>query len=448
MDPQTDITAAVIGPTRVIRVRTLTRLRWFAIAGQSSVAGIVYWGFGYDLPILAVAAAILVALIANVATLVTAAPAREMRPDEIVSHLCLDTAQISVVLFLTGGIQNPFSVWLILPAMLAMASLDRRRAFSVMAVVIVCLGIIAIVHEPLPWQEAGGLERPPIYDFGTWLAVLLGVGFTSVYARQVAMDQARLSAALEATQAVLAREERLTALGGLAAAAAHELGTPLATIQVTAREMERELPDGPLKADAQLLISQTQRCQGILRRLATIGDAGDSRHAEITLDDMLRESAKPFLGAPGPRIDISFDADTHTHMPDGLRRQPAIIYSIRTLIENAVKYASTQVLVRAKWDARSLTVLVEDDGPGFGPDIVTRLGEPFARQEGRMLVGRQGLGLGFFIAKTLLERTGARLSFGNGRRLAGAYVEIRWPLDRLITTPVPSSPDLQETVPS
>lgn len=420
---------------RVIRVRTLTHLRWFAISGQVLVTLWVRLVLGYELPVGAIILVAALAMWANLYKVFTTSPARAMEPWELTRHLCFDTLQIGAVLFLTGGIENPFSVWLVLPAMLASSALSRPKAGIVVATVVVTLTVIAVAHEPLNWQ-GDGYELPAIYGVGTWLALMLGIAFTSSYAYQVASEQSKLSSALQTTQMVLAREERLTALGGLAAVAAHELGTPLATIQVTAREMERDLPEGPLREDAALLISQTRRCQQILQRLSDVGENPDQHHSVLSLDDVLRAAAKPFLEADHPRVEFLFDPGSEGSPPDRLRRMPEVIYSLRTLIENAVKYADTTVRIGARWTTDTVAVHIEDDGAGFSEDVMSRLGEPFPRHELiKKWSAKPGLGLGFFIAKTLLERTGARIDFGNRKRLSGAWVEVTWPLAKLRADP-------------
>ena len=416
---------------RVIRVRTLTRLRWFAIVGQLVVSLGVRLGLGYELPIGWILLTVAAATWVNIYTTVTQPPARALKPNELTRFLVFDTAQIAVILYLTGGIQNPFAVWLMLPAMLAAAALDLRRTLIVGGAIGLALTVIAIFHQPLPWREDAQPDLPIIYELGLWVSLICGVGFITAYAHQVTMEQSKLVSALDATQKVLAREERLTALGGLAAVAAHELGTPLATIQVTAREMERDLPEGPLKEDAQLLISQTQRCQSILQRLSATGESGDARHSVLSIDDIMREAAKPFLQEERHTIEFAFDPLSQSAPPDRLRRQPEVIYGLRTLVENAVKYAETKTRLTARWDDRLVSVLIEDDGPGFTSDVLTRLGEPYPRADTPKRTGKQGLGLGFFIAKTLLERTGANIRFGNGADLSGAYVEVTWPLANL-----------------
>lgn len=428
MTEDSSIEVAAMRPLSLLRLRTLTRLRWFAVSGQSLVCLFVVLVLHFELPLVPLGLAIGVAALVNLVAQ-RDPPAKVLSPRELVAHLVFDSVQIGTVLALTGGIHNPFSVWLILAPMLAAFALEARLAWLVIGVEVSVLTGIALWHEPMP----GNTGSPTLHTFGTWAALLLGTGFTAIYARQVAISQTRLSTALETTQAVLAREERLTAVGGLAAAAAHELGTPLGTILVTAREMEHDLPEGPLKEDALLLVSQAQRCQRILTRLSDVGVVDDARHAELTLEEMLREAAKPFLEPASPKVEFAFDPDSRQAPPERLHRVPAVIYAMRTLIENAVKFADSRVRITAGWTEERLRVIIEDDGPGFPADVLSRLGEPFPRHDAtRSFLGRKGLGLGFFIAQTLLERTGASLSYGNGRRLPGAWVEIDWPISKLL----------------
>ena len=414
----------------ILRQGTLTGLRWFATFGQFAVLIAVKFGFGFELPLGPVLMAIAAGVWVNLYATFTFSPAKPLSHREIIGFLCFDTVQISSVLFLTGGIQNPFTLWLIMQSMLAASSLPLRKAAIVIAFVSLCITIIAVWHMPLPWRTAEGFELPRVYNVGLWGAVMLGVAFTAAYASRLAMEHVKLNAALNATQLALSREERLTALDGLAAAAAHELGTPLGTIQVTAREMERELPDGPLKEDASLLISQTQRCQSILKRLGQAGQAGDAVHSVISLDTLLKEAARPFSEVPGKRIEFRFDPESGT-IPDRLERLPEVIYGLRNLIENAQKYAREVVSVSASWTENELEVKISDDGPGIPHETMMRLGEPYPRVPKGQSDGKGGLGLGFFIAKTLLERTGAALDFGNHKQQAGAWVAVKWPLAKL-----------------
>ncbi|MEM6745825.1 MAG: ActS/PrrB/RegB family redox-sensitive histidine kinase [Pseudomonadota bacterium] len=421
-------------PPTILRQGTLTGLRWFAAAGQLGVLIAVKFGFGFEIPLGPVLVVIAAGVWLNLYTTFAFSPARPLRPNEVVFSLMVDTAQISAILFLTGGIQNPFALWLIMQAMLAASSLSIRRASLVIGFVILAITVLTFFHYPLPWRTADGFNVPEVYKMAMWSALMLGVGFTSAYAYRVAVEGTKLNRALTATQLALSREERLSALDGLAAAAAHELGTPLGTIQVTAREMERELPDGPLKEDATLLISQTQRCQAILQRLSQAGASGDAVHNVISLDAMLREAARPFMEPGDKHVEFRFDPESGA-VPERLMRRPEIIYGLRNLIENAAKYASERVDIGASWTEEAIEVVIADDGPGIPADTLMRLGEPYPRPSARSGDGKGGLGLGFFIAKTLLDRTGASVTFGNQQSKPGAWVAISWPLVNLRERP-------------
>ena len=436
------IEVASMKPLSLIRLRTLERLRWFAVIGQTSVCLFVTLVMGFEVPVIPLILAIGIAAAVNIVVAVTQDRTRILDPAELAAHLIFDAIQIGTVLAMTGGILNPFSVWMVLAPMLAAFALEGRLAGIVIGVVVVVLSAIALWHEPMPGGHAE--VDPALQTFGIWAALILGVAFTAAYARQVALSQIKLTTALEATQAVLAREERLTAVGGLAAMAAHELGTPLATIQVVARDMERELTDEALREDAELLISQTQRCQRILSRLSELSMSGDARMTEFSLEDMMQEAAKPFLDQKGPEIEFTYSPESDRLPPERLRRYAANVYALRTLIENAVKYARSRVKVTAAWDAETISVIVDDDGPGFSQDLIKRLGEPFPRHESAKLPGRGGLGLGFFIAKTLLERSGAVLNFGNRRELGGAWVAVSWPIAKLSMNEIEGEPFKEE----
>jgi two-component system sensor histidine kinase RegB len=267
--------------------------------------------------------------------------------------------------------------------------------------------------------------------------VLFGFGFGWWTARQAA----RMEFAVHMTDTFLARQERLSALGGLAAAAAHELGTPLTTIAVIAKEMARDAPQGPLRDDAWLLVEQAGRCRDILRRLTRTPETSDDLHQRVALSALVEEVATPFAARPHPRVETVITGPPHQAPPD-LWRRPEILPSLTAIVENALDFAAAEVRIGARFDARSITLEVRDDGPGFDPVILARLGEPYvtSRGDGDSTVGSHiGMGLGLFIAKTLLERTGARVTFANGRP-RGAIVTARW---RRVDIEAASSADIR-----
>ncbi len=427
-----DAMNALRGP---VRLRTLTMLRWLAVAGQSAAIFIVHFALGFPTPLGLCLAAIAASAWLNLFTVLRFSPQRILSDREAAGYIAFDIVQLCALLFFTGGIQNPFSALIIAPVTIAASVLPLRFTTAIAALAMLGVSLLAVHHMPLPWFPDDALDLAPIYKAGVWAALSFSIAFFAVYAHRIAAESAQMRSALAATQLVLAREERLAALGGLAAAAAHELGTPLATIQVTAKEMQREIErthpeEDDLAEDAALLVSQAKRCRDILGRLSRHGDAGDIMHDRVGVDAMMREAAAPFLDQPGGPT-IHFEARSRDGSPEPvLKRRPEIIFGLRNFIENAAGYAADDVLFRADWDAERLSISIYDDGPGFSIDILARLGEPYVSERG----GKTGLGLGFFIAKTLLESTGAVVRFDNRRwksgeiETRGAWVCSEWSL--------------------
>ncbi|MEQ1707035.1 MAG: ActS/PrrB/RegB family redox-sensitive histidine kinase [Terricaulis sp.] len=405
-----------------VRLRTLILLRWFAVFGQTVAVVYVRYGLAVDFPLVWALLAIGVSVALNFA-LIAARPSQELaREWEAALQLTYDVAQLAVLLALTGGLQNPFVFLFVAPVAVSATILRPAVTAMLAALTFACVGAISVWRLPLPWPEGAAFEMPQLYELGMAAAVLIGLGFTSVYAWRVAAEEERLNIALSAVQAVLAREQTLSALGGLAAAAAHELGTPLATIHLVAKEMARELkPDDARAEDLNLLVTQSERCRAILSQLSARREEMDVMLTRAPIKALLEEIAAPHEGL-GAQIAI----ETQGEGPLQVRRMPEIVHALGGIVENAVGFARTRVDFQARWDADSVEITVSDDGPGFAPGVLNRLGEPYLTerdQEG----AAGGLGLGFFIAKTLLERTGAKLTMKNRKApLEGAIVRARW----------------------
>ena len=348
-----------------------------------------------------------------------------------------DVIQLALLLYLTGGLENPFAFLFLVPVTVSATSLPLKWTLWLSTIAFACASFLAIFHQPLPWNTAAPLVLPQAYVAGMWAAIMCGVVFSSIYARRIAEEARQMSSALTAAELVLAREQRLSALDGLAAAAAHELGTPLATIALVAKELKRELPEkGPHTEDIDLLISQTGRCREILSRLANRDTQADDVYARVKLSVMIEDLVAPIRG-PDVTIDITVAGNgTAGQTPEPVfRRNPAIAYGLGNLLENAVDFAATKVSIVAQWSQANVSLLISDDGPGFDQAIFDRLGDPFVTtrpgygldDEGEK--GRhEGMGLGFFIAKTLLERSGATVSLANRPLPAhGAIIQLSWP---------------------
>jgi two-component system sensor histidine kinase RegB len=415
---------------RNVRLETLVRLRWLAVIGQTTAVLVVYVGLDFELPIWACLAVIALAAWLNVALRVRFRMTQRLEPDRAAWLLAFDIAEISILLFLTGGLENPFSFLLLAPVLLSATALPPRLTFLLGCLAAACVTILAFYYFPLPWDADEPLKLPPIYVMGVWLATLLALGFIGVHAWQLTEEARQLADALAATELVLAREQHLSQLDGLAAAAAHELGTPLSTITVIATELERAIePDSPYADDVSLLREQAQRCRTILAKLTEL-ESGGEPFDRMPISSLIEEVVAPHRNF-GVAINVALAPRDATEPIVG--RNPAILYGLGNLLENAVDFALEQVDVKADWSDDDVAVTITDDGPGFAPEILDRLGEPYVKshRRRRMNVNADGeaggLGLGFFIAKTLLERSGATLAFEN--RAAperGAVLRVRW----------------------
>ncbi len=446
LDPAADREAARRSLRGPVRLRTLTTLRWLAVAGQTSAVLMVHYALGYPLPLGLCLAAIAASAWLNLFTTLRFSPQHYLTDREAAASIAFDIAQLCVLLGLTGGLNNPFAALILAPVTIAASVLPMRETASIGVIAFVGVTAMALAHLPLPWLPAGGLVFPRIYTFGLWVSLCFAVAFFSIYAHRIAAEAGQMKSALAATQLALSREERLAAIGGLAAAAAHELGTPLATIQLTAKEMAEDLKDreaadfDALEDDAKLLVSQAKRCREILGRLSRQDVGGGDILDHVTIDLLAKQAADPIAdGQAAIAIDHQILAAPEAGPPPMVRRRSEIVYGLRNFVENASAFASTKVLVATSWDEAEIAVSVLDDGPGFSAEVLARLGEPYVSARGRSRAGgKGGLGLGFFIAKTLLERTGGRVAFGNrrwssvapglgGEEEAGAWVSVAWP---------------------
>lgn len=422
--------------TDLLRLRTLVRLRWLAVIGQSvAVLAVTFW-LGY--PMLLGPCLALIALSAwlNIFLTIRWHGSLRLRPQMAGLLLAYDTVQLAGLLYLTGGLENPFAFLFLVPVTVSATSLPLRSTLALGALSFGCATALAFFHLPLPWPAGENLTLPNHYLAGLWVAIICGTVFSAIYARRIAEEARQMSAALAATEMVLAREQRLSALDGLAAAAAHELGTPLATIALVAKELKREMPDSsPHSEDIELLISQTARCREILGRLSSRDQATDEVFGRVKMSALLEDLVSPLRGSDVDiRITSTPDSRSATLSEPVFRRNPAIAYGLANILENAIDFAESVVTVEAHWSKTSVHLTVSDDGPGFDQQIFDRLGDPFVTtRPGYSDAGvsdgsHEGMGLGLFIAKTLLERSGATVTLSNQRPpAAGARVTLAWP---------------------
>ncbi|MGA2058062.1 MAG: ActS/PrrB/RegB family redox-sensitive histidine kinase [Bradyrhizobium sp.] len=418
-------------PRRHVRLDTILRLRWLAALGQLAAIFIVEQGLEFDVEVAPCLAIVGFSALLNLILQLWFNPMERLEPPFAAGLLALNIIELAGLLFFTGGLQNPFSFLFLAPVLISATALPVRFTIALGVLAVASASVLVFFFFPLPWDSDDPLVLPLIYLFGVWLSIVVAIGVTSLYAFQVAEEARKLSDALAATELVLAREQHLTQLDGLAAAAAHELGTPLSTIFLISRELEQGLNDKPqLSADIKMLREQAQRCRDILAKITQLSSSG-APFDRMPLSALIEETVAPhrdFGVAIKVRIAVSGTAE-----PIGARN-PAIIYGVGNILENAVDFARSSVEVNAWWDTETVEIVISDDGPGIAPDLLKRIGEPYLsrRRETEEAQGvRSGLGLGVFIARTLLERTGAKVSFTN--RVFpdhGAVVQVVWPRSR------------------
>ncbi len=420
---------SVFGRTRL---RTLVMLRWVAVIGQAAALLFVHFGLNFQLPLAACLATVAVSAWLNI-FLTAALPEQRLASQfETTAQSAFDILQLATLIALTGGLDNPFLLMILAPVTVAASRLRPGYAFLLVLLALLCIGVMALIARPLPWFDGRALQLPHTYRLGQLAAVSIGLVFFAVSAWRTGRDEARLVRALEAAEEVLSKEQRLSALGALSAATAHELGTPLATIHLVAKEMARATPkDSETYEDVALIAEQAERCRKILNQISVRGEAMDAAHAKMPVQALLDETTGPHRGL-GIKINVSSepaeDVRTEDLRPPDLRRKPEMVHAIGAFVENAVSFAEREVNVAARWNETELRLYISDDGPGFSPSVISKLGEPFLSQRGPNQRGG-GMGLGFFIAKTLLERTGARLTpFNRVPPQRGAVVKVVWPL--------------------
>ncbi len=448
--------------THWVRLRTLIVLRWIAVIGQLAAIETARHYFGILLPVGLCYLAVGVAIMANLVAILVYPENKRLSEAETTLTLMFDVAQLGFLLFLTGGMNNPFAVMMLTPVTIAASALRLRSAAILGATAVALVSVLAVSYIPLRTAAGEVLEMPEIFRFGFWMAIVIGVAFLALYARRVSTEVNSMSDALLATQLALAREQKLTDLGGVVAAAAHELGTPLATIKLVSTELIDELEgQDALREDAELIREQADLCRDILRSMGRAGK-DDMHMRQAPLDSVIREAAEPHRDrGKDIRYDVAPEPGADARQPE-IYRRPEVIHGLRNLVQNAVDFSATTVWVDARWSDETVSIRIADDGQGFSSGVLGRIGDPFMRSrksaaERGKRPEYEGMGLGLFIAKTLLERSGAELTFANGADPAGALesrfdrsgalVEVVWPRTRIATDTLEGSRPLGQNRP-
>ena len=421
-------------------------LRWVAIVGQLTAILVGQFVYGLQLELGLCYFAVGLSIIGNLVAAFVFPENKRLSERENLSMVMFDLLQLGFLLFLSGGMHNPFALLLLGPVTVSAAVLTTRSTLLAGGTAIAMVTLLSKFHQSLRTDQGFILRVPDVFLFGNWIALVIAIVFIGAYSRRITSEMHSMSDALTATQMALSREQKLTDLGGVIAAAAHELGTPLATIKLASSELMDELEDREdLREDAALIREQADRCRDILRDMGQAGK-DDLHLRQAPLMTVIAEAAEPHSHR-GKAMHFSHDPLAGVEMSQpAILRKPEIIHGLRNLVQNAVDFASKNVWVEGHWTADTISIRIVDDGTGFPPHLIGRIGDPFVGRrktpsEGQDRPGYEGMGLGLFIAKTLLERSGAELSFANGSdpymtapdaaKHTGAIVEVKWPRDTI-----------------
>ncbi len=412
--------------TTSVRIKSLLTLRWVAVIGQIATIAVVTYGLKFTLPLMALAPLVTASILLNFYLGWRMNGAR-ITESELIFYLLFDAAQLTAMLYLTGGLQNPFAGMTLIYVTIAAVILSRRGAMIICGFTLFCLTLLAFVHDPLPWRN-GGMLLDRLYSCGVWTSLVLATFFISTYIGNLVQEARQMSRALSATQQALAQEQRLSAMGSLAAATAHQLGSPLNTITLIAHDLLDQFDaKHPLHQDAKMLLEQSQHCKNVLTNLGEKAKsiAGQELESRLPLSAVVQMAIDDHKSAHA-----NIECDLHLSYDIAgdplIRLRPELLHSIGNILQNAMQHAVRNVVVEVDYDKQYLEILISDDGAGFAPELQPSLGEPYIQRQGKY----SGMGLGIFIAKTLIEKMGGKISFHTPQD-GGAEVTMTLPMDSL-----------------
>ena len=419
-----------IGENLNLDRKTLIILRWIAIIGQLSAVSVVYYYLRLDFPIRFAFLIIFFGLLTNL-FLQFKIKSVQIKDFHASIFLIYDLIQLSLLLYLTGGISNPFSILMIVPAIVSSTFLSMGTTIMLGLLTIFFLFLLTVFHYPLPGIHEEAETFPKLYLSGYFIAIIIGLIFLCYFGIRFAGEIKKRSEAFKKLQEILSKEYELESLGGQAAAAAHSLGTPLATISVVARELRKEIGERSKHTkDIDLLISQTKRCSEILKKISEKKIIEDKFISATTIEVILEEIVKSFTLSSNKPINLVTDKDKNKIV---IKRTPEIVYGLRNFIGNAIKFSKDSISVQVESTEDYIDIMIDDDGDGFPEDLINVLGEPYISSRYSKNENKSGLGLGTFLGKTLLNRKNAKVTFNNNSVLGGARVVVNWRIKDLIS---------------
>ena len=402
--------------------KTVVILRWIALIGQLLTIYFVHFFVGFDLPLIFCSLTIFCGGLTNIFIQFNF---RKNQLSNIESTILLfyDVIQLAVLIYLTGGVTNPFIIFLIVPALISSTLLNLASTLFLSIITIMCLSLLTFNYYPLPSEGDIHFHVPDYYIYSIPSALVIALIFLNYFGFRFGYEARRRGNALNKLELVLAKEQELELIGHQAAAAAHSLGTPLSTITVIAKELKKEIVDNKeFKDDVDTILEQAKKCGEILKKISQNQIVDDEYVKNITLQDLLFEITKSFESITEKNLNLNLE---NAKKRISIKRSAELTYGIRNFVGNAVKFSKKNININLVGNNQTTTLQISDDGPGFPDDIYKTIGEPYISTKSKKLKSKAGLGLGTFIGKTLLERKKANIEFlksSNG----GALVEISW----------------------
>tara|TARA_B100000941_G_scaffold124081_1_gene87683 strand:+ start:2067 stop:3344 length:1278 start_codon:yes stop_codon:yes gene_type:complete len=404
-----------------ITLETLINIRWIAVIGQFTTVSFVYYILKFEFPYLETLVLISLSVLLNIYLELNKSRFVTINNYYATINIFYDLVQLVLLLFITGGLSNPFSILIIVPTTISVTYLSRGSSQFIVICSIILATSIAFFHMPLPGPKSSELNLPNFYEFGMWLALTIGIIFLGNYAYQLGRDNRVRAGALNKLEEELNNERVVNSVGGIAAAAVHELATPLATISLVAKELQKQLINNKsTKDDINLLINQVSRCSSILKDIAERKQQ-DQFISNVSPKELINEIVFSLENKSNKEISVS-----NIFLNERLKmsKKTEISYAIRNFIENAIKFSNTKIDIEINQQKRNTTIIIKDDGKGFDENIISNLGQPYINSK-NIKKQQQGMGLGIFISKNLLERCFTRVFFKNSEN-SGAIIKIEW----------------------
>ena len=407
-----------------LKKSTYINLRWIAIIGQLITVNLIYFFFDFKFNLILENLIILIGVLSNL-YLIYINKNTQLFDKTAFLFLFIDILQLICLIYLTGGIINPFSIFLIIPAIFSSSNLSFRSNFLLVSFTVLMIVFLTFFNQSLPYPVNEHFHVDSYYYYSIPIALIIALIFLNYFALTFGSESRIRKEALNKMEEIMSKEHELLSLGGQAAAAAHSLGTPFSTIKIISTDLLKQFKDNEdVKKDIELLSSQIERCSEILKKLTLNPVIEDNFiDGDLTIADYMDEIVKSYQQTSKKEFIVNYDQNSN---PLNISKSIEIVYGLRNFIGNANKYSENKIFINIKSDSVLTEVMIEDDGEGYPKDVLSKIGEPYIKSVKSSIKSKSGLGLGVFIGKTLLEKNYANILCGNSETRSGAEVSIKW----------------------